>query len=69
MALEPYVRQVADGMKEYYGDAAPSASTDGTFAVGDRVINTAPAAGGNPGWVCTTAGAPGTWKAMADLDA
>ena len=46
--------------------AAPSV---GTWAVGDRVWNTAPAAGGTPGWVCTTAGSPGTWKAMANLAA
>lgn len=40
------------------GTAAP---TTGTWAVGDKVINTAPAAGGFEGWVCTTAGTPGTW--------
>ena len=44
---------------ETYGTAAP---TVGTWAVGDRVINTAPAAGGWFGWVCITAGTPGGWK-------
>jgi hypothetical protein len=39
----------------------------GTWAVGDVMWNTAAAAGGTPGWVCTTAGTPGTWKAMANL--
>jgi len=58
----------------YYGTAAPSASTDiGPYAVGDEVINTAPAAGGGSyrGWVCTTAGATGatsTWKGFGTLE-
>lgn len=52
--------------EEYFG-AAPPAS--GTWTVGRRVWNTAAAAGGSPGWVCTTAGTPGTWKAMASLAA
>lgn len=42
-----------------YDAAAPVA---GTWAVGDIVWNTAPAAGGNLGWICTTAGTPGTWQ-------
>jgi len=46
-----------------------AAPAGGTWAVGDRIWNTAPAAGGAPGWVCTTAGTPGTWKAMASLGA
>mgnify|MGYP001017801579 CR=1 FL=1 len=48
------------------GTAAP---TTGTWARGDVMWNTAPAAGGAPGWVCTAAGTPGTWKAMANLAA
>ena len=47
-----------------YGTAAP---TTGSHARGDRCYNTMPSAGGTPGWVCTTAGIPGTWKAMANL--
>jgi hypothetical protein len=60
-----YVQKIG-GKVETYGTAAPST---GTWAVGDRVWNTAPAAGGTPGWVCTTAGTPGTWKALANLAA
>lgn len=41
--------------------------TSGTWARGDVVFNSAPSAGGTPGWVCVTAGTPGTWKAMANL--
>jgi hypothetical protein len=47
-----------------YAAAIPAA---GQWAQGDLVWNNAPAAGGTPGWVCTTGGAPGTWKAMANL--
>jgi hypothetical protein len=49
---------VANPVREY-GSAAPAS---GTWAVGDTVWNTAPAAAGYMGWVCTTAGTPGTWK-------
>jgi hypothetical protein len=42
--------------------AAPST---GTWGRGDIVWNSTPSAAGTPGWVCTAAGTPGTWKAMA----
>jgi len=53
------------------GAAIPTgAPADGdSWRVGDQVMNTATAAGGTPGWVCTTAGSPGTWKAMASVAA
>lgn len=50
---------------DIYGTAAP---TVGTYVVGDRVNNSAPSELGSAsskytirGWVCTVAGAPGTW--------
>jgi len=43
------------------------APTSGIWAAGDVVWNTAPASGQPAGWMCTVAGAPGTWKAMANL--
>ena len=46
-----------------------SAPTDGTWQRGDRVYKTAPAAGENIGWVCTTAGTPGTWKTFGAIEA
>ena len=52
--------------QDFVGTAAP---TVGTWKLYDRVWNTAPAAAGVPGWVCTTAGTPGTWNAMAALAA
>ena len=47
-----------------YAAATPAA---GEWARGDIVWNNTPSAGGTPGWVCTTGGTPGTWKAMANL--
>ena len=58
--------QLAPPFVVSYGTAAPS---DGTWSRGDRVWNTAPSAGGTPGWVCVVSGTPGTWKAMANLAA
>jgi hypothetical protein len=39
----------------------------GTWKVGDIVYNTTPTSGGNIGWVCTTAGTPGTWKTFGAI--
>ena len=50
--------------KEVFTSTAPAT---GSWRLGDLAWNTAPSAGGTPGWVCTTAGTPGTWKAMANL--
>jgi hypothetical protein len=50
----------------FAGTAAP---TTGTWKRGDVVMNSTPSAGGTPGWVCTTAGTPGTWKAMSNVAA
>lgn len=54
------------GHKTKYATAAPAT---GTWAKGDVVWNSNATAGGTPGWVCVTAGTPGTWKAMANLAA
>ena len=48
------------------GTAAP---TVGVWKVGDMVYNSAPAAAGAIGWVCTTAGTPGTWKTFGAIAA
>jgi len=44
-----------------FGTAAPTA---GTWAVGDRVYNSGVTTTSNLGWVCTSAGSPGTWTAF-----
>lgn len=48
-----------------YASAAPTA---GTWKVGDIVFSNVPTAGGKVGWVCVTAGTPGTWKAFGGID-
>jgi hypothetical protein len=48
----------------YYGTAAP---VSGDYIVGDVLINTAPTAGGYMGWVCVSAGSPGTWKGFGAI--
>ena len=52
------------GGRFFYSAAAPVA---GTWARGDHAYNSAPAVGQPIGWICTVAGTPGTWVAMANL--
>jgi hypothetical protein len=44
-----------------------SAPATGDYIQGDIVWNSAPTAGGTLGWVCTTAGNPGTWKTFGGI--
>jgi hypothetical protein len=53
-------------LKVFPGTAAP---TSGAYVRGDRIINTAPAAGGNMGWICVAGGSPGTWKSFGAIAA
>lgn len=48
--------------KIYFADASPTA---GTYVRGDLVLNSAPSAGGVLGWICVTAGSPGTFQPVA----
>lgn len=52
----------------FRGTAKPS-SARFNWSRGDVVVNTTPSAGGAPGFVCTTAGSPGTWKNFANVEA
>jgi hypothetical protein len=45
-------------------DRFTAAPTTGTWAVGNKVYNKTPTSNGLIGWVCTTAGSPGTWTPM-----
>jgi parallel beta-helix repeat protein len=45
----------------------PGAPTTLTWTQGDTVWNEQPAVGQPVGWMCTVAGTPGTWVAMANL--
>lgn len=49
--------------------SAGAIPTTGTWKVGDIVFNNAPAPSGTIGWVCTTAGTPGTWKTFGTIAA
>lgn len=49
-----------------WSSAAP---TTGAWVVGDIIYNTVPTASGTVGWVCTTAGTPGTWKTFGSIEA
>ncbi|TDN82967.1 hypothetical protein [Stakelama pacifica] len=46
-----------------------NAPTAGANLQGAVVMNREPSAGGSPGWVCVTAGTPGTWKEMPNVAA
>lgn len=46
-----------------------SAPTTGRWSVGDIAYNRLPVAGGFLGYVCTTAGIPGTWKTFGPITA
>ncbi|HDR4702404.1 BppU family phage baseplate upper protein [Bacillus paranthracis] len=48
---------------------APPATGMGKWNVGEVVWNSAPAAGGYMGWICTVAGTPGTWKGFGLIQA
>jgi len=56
---------IVSGSQQLRASAAPST---GTWKVGDVVWNTAPAVGGNLGWICTVAGTPGTWIVFGRFD-
>jgi hypothetical protein len=48
---------------------ASAAPVSGTYNQGDIFYNVAPTAGGTIGWVCVTAGTPGTWKTFGAISA
>ncbi len=56
--------QVKISPSDYTSPAAPST---GTHRVGEYVINSKPTVGTPIGWVCKTAGTPGTWEALPSL--
>jgi hypothetical protein len=63
---QPYEIKGPNHTVHTWGTAAPGS---GTWAVGDVVLNTAPAASGTIGWICTTGGSPGTWKTFGAIAA
>lgn len=61
IALEKRVSivEISEVRQWHTGTAAPAS---GTWALGDLVWNSEPAATEYIGWVCVSAGTPGTWK-------
>lgn len=57
------VQRIGDRL-QWESTASPSV---GAWAVGDRSANSAPAVGQPKGWLCTVAGAPGTWVSEGNL--
>ncbi len=60
-AVQPPVMEWFGSVRVFLGSSAPSQPEDGTFALGDLVINSSPG-GGGPGvwaWVCVIAGPAG----------
>ncbi len=74
LATRGYVDPIGDcdlfamvsGQKIAFGSAAPAS---GYYKQGDIVFNTGASASGKVGWVCVTAGSPGTWKPFGAIDA
>jgi hypothetical protein len=54
------------GPREELASVAP---TSGNYNRGDIVWNLQPAASGFVGWICVTAGSPGTWKTFGAISA
>lgn len=57
---------IAGRVPGVFMDVLPAA---GTWQVGDIIWRATPAAAGHIGWVCTTAGTPGTWKTFGTIQA
>lgn len=55
------------GGNKYLWTYAAAAPTTGAHVVGEVVLNNAPTSGGFIGFVCTTAGTPGTWKTFGAI--
>ena len=55
-------------LESIFGTFRSAVPTSGTYAVNDIVWNTLPTAGGFIGWVCVTAGTPGTWKGFGLIE-
>ncbi|MDQ6482641.1 right-handed parallel beta-helix repeat-containing protein, partial [Dyadobacter sp. LHD-138] len=54
-----------NGVSVQWATASPST---GSWSVGDKIFNYAPTPGGYSGWICTTAGTPGTWKQFGKIE-
>ena len=67
-AIAAQVNGISEGTQAFFYTARVSVPTTGTWAVGDFVLNSAPAEAGTAGskyiihgWRCVAGGTPGTW--------
>ena len=58
------ISAIIDGHKVIYDTAAP---VSGSYIIGDRCFNSAPAVGQPKAWTCTVTGSPGTWVSEGNL--
>lgn len=65
-----YNTQVYPGYTENIssGNGVTAAPSTGTWTRGTVLFNVTPSAGGNTGWICVTAGTPGTWKEFGTIE-
>lgn len=66
MFVNPRWIQARSTMPSIVGYAV-SAPTTGTWSRGSILYNTAPRPGGHVGWICISAGRPGTWKPFGTI--
>jgi hypothetical protein len=52
---------------ETHAQTVLAAPVTGTWLIGQKLHARAPAAGSFEGWICTTAGSPGTWKTFGAI--
>lgn len=69
MGKKVATEEYASGLVAELTRKAAAAPTTGAWLRGDRVYNSTPSAGGYLGWVCVTAGTPGTWKGFGSIQA
>lgn len=68
--LNPTTPIYGRGRREVYGTQDPATAVmSDTFRAGDICWDATPSAGGTVGWICTTAGTPGTWKTFGAITA
>lgn len=65
MARRLWIGTEGNARQHSTSNAAPAS---GEWARGDIVWRTNPTAGGNAGWICVTAGTPGTWKEFGAIE-
>lgn len=68
-AIDQQANGLAEGRIAATYNAGTAAPTTGSYQRGDRIWNSEPSAGGYIGWVCVTAGTPGTWKGFGTIQA